>query len=322
MPRAPHPLPARLHDSGFTVAEARAHGLTPARLRASDLAAPAWGIRHTVDAARTPDVRAQLLARRHPGSFLSHGTAAAFWRLQVEPPRDRGLVHLGVGSELPRPRGAGVRGHRLDVRPEELHHDGPIAVTSPARTWLDLASTGLNVEDLIVAADRILCVRRPLATVHELERMLLRHPGARGIRLLRSALPEAVEAADSSRETRLRVRLVNAGLPRPTPGFAVLDDRGNHGRRRGPRLSRLPGADRVRRCASPHRWATMGARSRSVQPVPGTGMAQPSHRGTPVRRVAGHRRVDRANAASAGMASGRALTRSAWHRVVTNGGFP
>lgn len=226
MPRAPHPLPARLHDSGFTVAEARAHGLTPARLRASDLAAPAWGIRHTVDAARTPDVRAQLLARRHPGSFLSHGTAAAFWRLQVEPPRDRGLVHLGVGSELPRPRGAGVRGHRLDVRPEELHHDGPIAVTSPARTWLDLASTGLNVEDLIVAADRILCVRRPLATVHELERMLLRHPGARGIRLLRSALPEAVEAADSSRETRLRVRLVNAGLPRPTPGFAVLDTAG------------------------------------------------------------------------------------------------
>ncbi|MDR6904727.1 hypothetical protein J2X63_000413 [Agromyces sp. 3263] len=223
MPRAPHPLPAHLHDRGFTVAEARAHGLTPARLRASDLVAPAWGIRHPADAADGPDLRAQLLARRPPGSFLSHGTAAAFWGLQVEPPHDRGLVHLGVGPELPRPRGAGVRGHRMNLRPGELHLAGPVAVTAPARTWLDLATTGLSVEDLIVAADRILCRRRPLATVHELERMLLRHPGARGIRLLRRAIPEAVEEADSSRETRLRLRLVHAGLPRPTPGFAVVD---------------------------------------------------------------------------------------------------
>lgn len=171
-------------------------------------------------------MRAGLLAQRHPGSFLSHGTAAAFWGLQVEPPRDRGLVHLSVHSELPRPRGAVVRGHRLDLRPGELHVDGPVAVTAPARTWLDLATTGLGVEDLIVAADRILCRRRPLATCHQLELVLLRHPGARGIRLLRSALPEAIEESDSSRETKLRLRLVHAGLPRPTPGFAVLDAAG------------------------------------------------------------------------------------------------
>ncbi|MGI9821698.1 hypothetical protein [Agromyces sp. Marseille-Q5079] len=97
-------------------------------------------------------------------------------------------------------------------------------MTSPARTWLDLASSGCTEEDLVVAADRLITRRHTLATVHDLERILLRHPGARGIRTLRAALEEAIETSDSSRETRLRVRIIRAGLPRPVAAFVVRDE--------------------------------------------------------------------------------------------------
>ena len=193
-----------------------------ARLRASDLRSSAWGIRHAVDSPPPPLTQALLLAQRHPGSFLSHGTAARYWGLQVEPPGPA-MVDLGVSAPLARPRGTGIRGHRLQLGPRELIQTNDAAVTSPARTWLDLADSGLSREDLIVAADRILCRRRPLATVHELERILVRHPGARGIRLLRSALPESMEESDSSRETRLRVRIIAAGLPRPVSAHSICD---------------------------------------------------------------------------------------------------
>lgn len=83
------------------------------------------------------------------------------------------------------------------------------------------------MEDLIVAADRILCRRRPLATFHELERVLIRHPGARGVRLLRAALEESIEDSDSSRETRLRTRIIAAGLPRPAVAHTITDAHGH-----------------------------------------------------------------------------------------------
>src|SRR5688572_14519164 len=212
MARTPTRLPTALAASGFTVADARDAGVSAGRLRASDLRSPAWGLRHPAEVPVSTLTRAHLLAQRHPDSFLSHGTAARHWGLQVETPGPA-MIDLGVAAHRARPRGAGIRGHRLHLGDGELVMTNGTAVTSPARTWLDLADAGLSREDLIVAADRILCRRRPLATIHELERILLRHPGARGIRLLRSALVDAIEDADSSRETRLRMRIIAAGLP-------------------------------------------------------------------------------------------------------------
>ncbi|MET4158872.1 hypothetical protein [Agromyces sp. PvR057] len=225
MPRRPAPLPATLASSGFTVLEARAAGVSLTRLRAADLRTPASGIRHPRELAPDAVARAGMLGSRHPGAFLSHFTAAACWGLQVEPRNriERERIDLAVHAELPRPRGKGVRGHRLDLSHDELVTRDGLEVTSPARTWLDLASVGCGIEDLTVAADRIVWARHPLATVHQLERMLLRHRGARGIRSLRIALDEAIEDADSSRETRLRLHIIGAGLPRPVAAHVVRD---------------------------------------------------------------------------------------------------
>ena len=50
----------------------------------------------------------------------------------------------------------GVAGHRLDLRATDLTVLDGVPLTSPARTWLDLASV-LDSEDLVVAADFFIC---------------------------------------------------------------------------------------------------------------------------------------------------------------------
>jgi hypothetical protein len=63
------------------------------------------------------------------------------WRIHVA--RERG------GSK---PRRRNVVGHRMTFEPGEVViHDG-VRVTSPARTWLDLAGL-LTVDELVAAGD-------------------------------------------------------------------------------------------------------------------------------------------------------------------------
>jgi hypothetical protein len=50
-----------------------------------------------------------------------------------------------------------------------------------------------------------------------------RHPGARGLRRLRVALPCVDGGAASPKETWLRLLLIDAGLPPPTTQIPVLD---------------------------------------------------------------------------------------------------
>ena len=53
-----------------------------------------------------------------------------------------------------------------------------------------------------------------------------RYPGARGLKSLRTVLPLVDGGAASPRETRLRLLLVDAGLPRPTTQIPVVEGRG------------------------------------------------------------------------------------------------
>ncbi|WP_214839921.1 hypothetical protein [Arthrobacter sp. ISL-72] len=95
------------------------------------------------------------------------------WRIHVA--RDR------TGSK---PRRLNVVGHRLTFKDGEvMMHDG-VRVTSPERTWLDLAAV-LSVDELIAAGDSIVVAHGPdfprpkeaLSTLAELRRMVGAHPG-------------------------------------------------------------------------------------------------------------------------------------------------
>lgn len=101
-------------------------------------------------------------------------------------------------------------------------------LTSPARTWLDLASV-LGVDELVAVGDALVCShgpefpvpREPLCGIEELRAMVARHPGCRGVRKARAAVELIRVGADSPPETRLRLTLLHAGLPEPVLNLVV-----------------------------------------------------------------------------------------------------
>ncbi len=103
-----------------------------------------------------------------------------------------------------------------------------LRVTSPARTWLDLASV-LTPDELVAAGDSIVVAhgpdfpvpRNPLATPAELERMVAAHPGMRGVGTARAALADIRVGADSPQETKMRLILCRAGLGEPVLNYVI-----------------------------------------------------------------------------------------------------
>ncbi|WP_395308406.1 hypothetical protein V4U86_24220 [Mycobacterium sp. AMU20-3851] len=121
----------------------------------------------------------------------------------------------------------------LIVRNDSLHPDeitsvAGVRVTTLARTAFDLARCRPR-DEAVARLDALRRARR-FATGDVL--MLgERHPRARGLRRLRTALPLVDGGAESPKETWLRLLFVDAGLPRPTTQLVVYDEDGFYVRR-------------------------------------------------------------------------------------------
>ena len=75
--RKPSELPRSLDLAGFTLADARAAGVSPKRTRAQDLEIPFRGLRASAGTAPETSALARAYAARMPaGQFFSHTTAA------------------------------------------------------------------------------------------------------------------------------------------------------------------------------------------------------------------------------------------------------
>ena len=126
-----------------------------------------------------------------------------------------GDIHVSTLYPEREPRMAGVIGHRFQpagVSPVLL--DG-VPISSPVDTWRMLSSE-LSLDELVAAGDSLVRRQTPLATLQELQRVVLQGAGYRGISLLRRALSLVREDADSARETDLRLLIARSGLPEPT----------------------------------------------------------------------------------------------------------
>ena len=127
----------------------------------------------------------------------------------------------------------GVAGHKLMLRSADVGKLDGVPLTTPARTWLDLASV-LGLDDLVVAADHFICAQSrsfgpkkiALCSVGDLHDQVLANPGARGIRTARRALELCRIGSDSAPETRLRLAIGRLGLPEPVLSYVVLDHTG------------------------------------------------------------------------------------------------
>ncbi|BCI51429.1 hypothetical protein NIIDNTM18_07070 [Mycolicibacterium litorale] len=127
------------------------------------------------------------------------------------------------------PAPPGIVVHSGVIAGDEICTVGQIACTTPARTAYDLGRRQLPLERAVIGIDALLNATR--APVSAVDAMALRYPGARGIRHLREALGLVDGGAESPQETRLRLLLVQSGIPRPVTQIPVRDDRGRVVRR-------------------------------------------------------------------------------------------
>ena len=132
-------------------------------------------------------------------------------------------VDADVPVELIAPNARCQRG--LVVRNETLVDDeityvARLPVTTPARTAYDLGRH-LPRGQAIARIDALM--HATPFSVEEVVLLAKRHPGARGLRRLRVALPCVDGGAASPKETWLRLLLIDAGLPPPTTQIPVFD---------------------------------------------------------------------------------------------------
>jgi hypothetical protein len=105
---------------------------------------------------------------------------------------------------------------------ESLRLNG-IPVTSPARTAFDLGRRP-GIETAVIRIDAL--ARATGVPVAEVEALAAAHLGARGLKQLRGVLALVDSGAESPQETRTRLLVLAAGLPRPTTQIEVFDDWG------------------------------------------------------------------------------------------------
>ncbi|HEV7185560.1 MAG TPA: hypothetical protein VGN33_13785 [Leifsonia sp.] len=184
-------------------------------MRASDLRTPVRGVRESVHSE--PDLWSRCLAlsdRIPEGGAFSHGTAAALLDLPVPSNLARAdRLHLAVPPPRRASRASGIVGHQLALAGADVVELGRIRVTSPRRTWADLAAH-LELGELVALGDAIVHWRSPRASIPELAAEAARLSGRPGAGTARAAAGLLHERSESPQESHLRVALVRAGFPR------------------------------------------------------------------------------------------------------------
>ncbi len=222
--RMSHEQPADDSASPMTRAQAIGQGLTPWQLRQGALVHAARDTYLPPGEAHDLMTRARgVLLTMPTSSLISHDSAAQIWGIDLPRAAESVLVHVVTPRAL-RPK------HRADRVVHEAVRLGPLdadcveglAITSPARTWWDLA-TVLGPADFLAVTDQLLRTWTPRVL---LERMLAEHTGERGAVRARTALRYGDPRSESRMESVLRWVLIAGGLPAPELQFVVTDAEG------------------------------------------------------------------------------------------------
>ncbi|OBK26023.1 hypothetical protein A5634_25180 [Mycobacterium asiaticum] len=162
---------------------------------------------------------AAWLWSRRDGVVAGNSAAALLGAKWVSPSLDAELVHGNRRA----PPGIVVHSDSLPAH-EILTIDG-IAVTTPARTAFDIGRRTAHRLSAIQRLDALLNATD--VKIEDVEAVVAQHPGARGLVRLRKTLPLVDGGAESPQETRTRLALVDAGLPKPQTQIRVYNEYGD-----------------------------------------------------------------------------------------------
>lgn len=215
----------------FTYTEARRHGLTAndlaALCRSAELVRPHRGV--YLPSSLVDDLDARVAAIRlilAPGAAVARESAAWLHGLDVRPPsrwQNPPLLECVVPIGGVRPEHPAVNAFISDLPSTDVVVIKGIPCTSPTRTALDLARwrprfIGLGAVDAFTHAG--------LTSVSELEAAVAPLRGYRFIRRARDIVALCEPATESVPESWCRLRIVEAGLPRPTVQVSLRDRNG------------------------------------------------------------------------------------------------
>jgi very-short-patch-repair endonuclease len=179
------------------------------------------GVYRWVGLQESPQVMLAAVARRLPAGAAFSGRTAAWLHGLDMAPCDPIEVTIPEPTGSGRLAGACVR--RSALASDEIVLRRGLPTTSALRAVVDLGGRDPLTEG-VVAAD--LFLHAELVTIAELRTHVAEHPGVKGIARLRRAIELAEPKAESAMETRLRMLLVLAGLPRPDVQVSIHDDQG------------------------------------------------------------------------------------------------
>jgi hypothetical protein len=127
-------------------------------------------------------------------------------------------VDLMVPAGRSAARRSGILGCSGPLADDDVVHVGAVPVTAPARTAADLARL-LPRPDALASLDALL--RQGVTTVDEVNDVLGRFAGYRGMVQARELIALASPLAESPQESRTRLRCMDAGFPVPEPQIIV-----------------------------------------------------------------------------------------------------
>ena len=213
-------VPFELTNGPFDLGAARRHGISKQQLRGAIWRRLGGGFYAWREIVEDPMVALGSVAGRiPPHAVLSGRTAAWIHGLDVKPRPIE--VTLPAASCISRIAGARVR--RSDVGAGEVSTCRGLRVTSRIRTCADLGRREPVVEAVVVLD---MAAHGRLITIEQLRRWADAHAGHRGVQRLRKAIELVEPASESPMETRLRVLLIEAGLPRPEVQVSLRDRHG------------------------------------------------------------------------------------------------
>ena len=210
-----------LRRGPFTVADARRAGVRWDRLQTKMWTRLSRGQYAWVGLPQDARLKLEAVARRVPAEYAFSGLTAAWlhglgigW---TEP------IEVTVGRDVPIRARAGVRLRRAALSEPDVVTRQGFRTTSAMRTVCDLGSR-VDAVASVVAVD--MALHAGLVQLSELATHVVTHAGDKGIKRLRRSVLLADPRSESPMETRVRMELIRARLPRPCVQAELRDATG------------------------------------------------------------------------------------------------